>query len=196
MQSPKENEDEYIEFSRIPSPKLYVEDSSHVYPKIHLSDEEYANAIQTLVVVCTDVVFIDRPKKTIYLARRASKPAQGWWWFIGGRSRVGEDERSSIQRCVLRETKLTISKERFEFVCMNRYFFKNRAQPPQEVGCDSLCYVFCLELTPEELNGIQLDAQEYVAGNELRAFTYADLVKDPDVTPQVLDVYLRIFPQN
>lgn len=171
-------------------PTLYVQDSDKNYPRIRLSDEEYGRAIQAFPVVCSDVVIIDRDKKTIFLTNRASKPAGGWW-FIGGRSFVGETEFQSIQRCFKRETGLLIPEERFKFVCMNRYFFSDRQQEPQDMGCDSLCYTMALELTEEERKRVVLDPVEYADG-KLREFTWSDL-QSKDVRQMFRDFYTKVF---
>ncbi len=173
------------------SPKLYRDQSEKKYPSVRLGDEEYGRAIQSLVVVCTDIVVVDTPTKTIYLPRRASRPASGKWWFVGGRSFIGETEQQSAQRCFRRETGLLIEENRFEFICMNRYFFADRQQIPQDVGCDSLCYTFSLQLTEEERSRVVLDPKEYQEGG-LRAFGREDLQTE-GVQQCVRDVYKNIF---
>jgi len=174
------------------APKLFVEHPGHVYYPLHLEEEEYARAIQSLVIVCTDIGIIDPESKTIYLARRALRAARGWWWFIGGRSRIGETEYQSAQRCFKRETGLLIAEERFNFVCMNRYFFKDRQQEPREVGCDSLSYALSLHLTDEERTRIVLDPHEYLDGG-LQAFDYERLQSAEGVHDPIRDFYIRVF---
>lgn len=173
------------------APKLYVEQPGHVYQPLRLEEAEYARAIQSLVVVCTDIGIIDPEFKTIYLVRRFSRPASGWWWFIGGRSRIGETEQQSARRCFRRETRLLIGEERFNFVCMNRYFFKDRQQLPHEVGCDSLCYTLSVQLTKEERNRIVLDPREYRGG--LQAFRYEELQSTERVQDPIRDFYTKVF---
>lgn len=168
------------------APKLYIEQPEHVYQPSRLEEAEYAKAIQALIVVCTDIGIIDPKSNTIYLARRASRPASGWWWFIGGRSRIGETEQQSAQRCFKRETGLLIEEWRFNFVCMNRYFFKDRQQPPHEVGCDSLCYTLSVQLTKEERERVVLDPHEYLDGG-LQAFHYEELQSTEGVQDPIRD---------
>lgn len=174
------------------APKLFIEQSGHTYYIISLEEREYARAIQSLVFVCTDIGIIDVSSKMIYLAQRALRPGSGWWWFIGGRSHIGETEYQSAQRCFKRETGLLIAEERFNFVCMNRYFFKDRQQEPREVGCDSLCYTLSLNLTDEERAQITLDSSEYLGGG-LQAFDYERLKSTEGVHDPVRDFYTKIF---
>lgn len=174
------------------SPKIYVEEPGHIYDPLRLEEAEYARAIQSLIVVCTDIGIIDSESKTIYLARRASRPANGWWWFIGGRSRIGETEHQSARRCFQRETGLLIDERRFNFVCMNRYFFKNRQQLPHEVGCDSLCYTLSVGLTKEERDRVILDPHEYLDSG-LREFHYEELRLTEGVQDPIRDFYAEVF---
>lgn len=183
----------------VSQPKFWREDPEHVIPRLRIeSDGEYARAIQALVVVCTDVAIIDSPSKTIYLAKRASRPAHDRWWYIGGRCFPGETEYESMQRCFKRETGLLIEQSRFVFRCMNRYTFKDRQQEPVEIGCDSLCYTFTVELSADERELITLDQHEYAAGG-LHAFTHADLPhieKEDDNIKTVSALYAQVFPQT
>lgn len=172
-------------------PKLYVEDPNHKIPRVRLTDEEYARAIQAMVIVCTDVAIVDPSMETIYLAKRSARPGKGWWWFIGGRSAVGETERQSITRCLHRETGLQIAEDRFCFRCMNRFFLKDREQEPQNVGCDSLSYTFSLDLTSEERRQIVLDKAEY-GQSELGEFD-RKRIQQSDIQPAISDFYKMVF---
>lgn len=174
------------------APKLFIEQPRRVYYPLRLEEGEYARAIQSLVIVCTDIGIIDVSSKMIYLAQRALRPASGWWWFIGGRSHIGETEYQSAQRCFKRETGLLIAEERFNFVCMKRYFFKDRQQEPREAGCDSLCYTLSLCLTDEERARITLDSSEYLGGG-LQAFDYEKLQSTEGVQDPIRDFYIEVF---
>ena len=173
-------------------PNLYEEERKKVYPSVILEEIDYGRGIETLVVVCTDIGIIDSESKTLYLARRALRPASGRWWFIGGRIFVGEPEKKSAQRCFKRETGLLIEECRFQFVCMNRYFFKDRQQAPHEVGCDSLCYTFAIQLTSKEREQIVLDSREYQGGS-LREFKREELQSGGEVWLPLCDFYTKVF---
>lgn len=69
-------------------PKLYIEEPKRSFGAT-LSDEEYARAMQTFVLVCTDFVPIDRAARTVFLAKRVVHSTKGLWRF-GGRQRAGE----------------------------------------------------------------------------------------------------------
>jgi len=172
-------------------PKVYVDEPRQIFNPLFLSDEEYERATRALIIVCTDVGLIDVRSKTIWLARRSSRPAQNQWWFIGGRTRIGETETESIQRCFKRETGLLIPKNRFNFVCMNRFFWKDRQQLPHEAGCDCLAYTMALQLSHEERAQIVLDRNEYQDGG-LRAFSY-DSLKAEGIHQYIRDFCEKVF---
>lgn len=174
-------------------PVLYKEETAVALPRKFLGDDEYADALEAFVLVCTDCVLINQERQTFYLAKRKSKPLSEWW-FIGGRTFCGEDEITSIRRCLKRETKLDISPDRFRFLTMKRYLFKDRQQIPQNKSCDSLCYIFALFVTDEEIAiaNANLDPEEYDTNIGLREFTADDLGKE-GVFPPIVDLYEEIF---
>ena len=173
-------------------PKRYVE-SGFIMSQHALSDIEYEQAIRALVVVCTDVSIIDRDERKLYLAMRRARPASGWW-YIGGRAFAGETELESMLRCFQRETGMKVAVERFQFISMNRYQWKDRAQEPVNIGCDSLCYTYALELSAEERLKVakSLDQNEYTHEIGLRGFTRAELISE-NVLPQIIDFYDMVF---
>lgn len=173
-------------------PRRYTE-SGFAMPQHSLSDVEYEQAMRALVIVCTDVCIIDSSEKKIYLAFRRARPASGWW-YIGGRAFAGETEIESILGCFHRETGMEIAAERFQFISMNRYQWKDRAQEPINVGCDSLCYTYALELSGEERLKVakSLDKEEYTHEIGLRGFTRAELISE-NVLPQIIDFYDKVF---
>lgn len=158
-----------------------------------ISDKMYSVILDTFVIVCADVVPINRARKTIFLARRAAKPMQGWW-VIGGRMWAGEKEHNAMHRKFLQETSVDIEPMRFEFVRMNRYHWKDRQQEPQDKGSDTLAYTFAIELTEDELrqSSENLEKREYEAGGGLQEFNREDLVHER-VHEAVLDLYDQIF---
>jgi 8-oxo-dGTP pyrophosphatase MutT (NUDIX family) len=168
-----------------------------IQPKFIDDERVYAEALEAFVVVCADCIFINRDKGTVFLAKRIAKPMSRRWWFVGGRVCAGEDERTAMIRCIKRETGLEVCAERLTFVSMKRYFFKDRQQVPQEKGCDSLCYVFGLEVTRAEVEQIRsnLDPKEYDVDAGLQEFN-ARRLKTENVFPSVVDVYETVFPKQ
>lgn len=174
-------------------PKLYREDSEHKIPRKFLSDEAYADAIAALIVVCTDAAIISKKRKTIFLAKRSTKPMSGWW-FIGGRRIVGETADESIRRCFARETSLDLPETRFQFVAINDYVWKEREQKPQDAETHTLGYTFLVELSDEEVKKTSsaLDLKEYERGFGLQEFDRQKLI-DEGVHQAVIDIYDEIF---
>ena len=172
--------------------KSFKEDGYSPITHIRLSEEEYSRALSCFTPACTDVVPIDVDRKNIYLANRISKPMTGWWW-IGGRMCAGETKEEAAMRNFERETGLNLSSDRLRLVAVFDYFWKDRQQVPQEVGCHMLAYTFVVELTAEELAAIGLEKSEYEASAGLTAFNREQLIKEK-VFPAILDLYDLIFP--
>lgn len=175
-------------------PKIYQEDPLFKMPRVYLTDEVYSQALDAFIIVCTDAAIVDKQNKLIYLAYRKALPAQGWW-VLGGRTYAGESFEESVVRCVKRETGIELDKSRFNFEVINRYQFPNRAQAPQEKGCDTMSFTFSVELTREEILSMSqaLDEKEYDKSYGLKAFNYEELQKTK-VHPMILDLYKLIFP--
>lgn len=177
-------------------PMLYRETPNVVIPRKFIADDKaYGEALEAFVAVCTDCLFINREKCVVYLAKRKAKPMSCEWWFIGGRVFAGEEEHTAMRRCIKRETGLDVDPNRLTFLTMKRYLFKDRQQEPQEKGCDSLCYIFGLEVTEAEIATIRsnLDGDEYDLEAGLQEFTPAKLTAE-NVFPSIIDVYGKAFP--
>lgn len=174
-------------------PQLYVDHQEISFGKKFLSEESYQEAIQGMVVVCTDIVLVNKKECAIYLAKRKAKPANDKWWVMGGRVFAGEEAIHSVQRCLKRESGIEIKDlRRFEYVCMNRYFFINREQDPQDIPVDSLTYTYLLELDVAEMEKINLDQQEYFG--EIKKFTSLQEMQNENIDKPIIDIYLKIFP--
>lgn len=162
-------------------------------PKERLENQIYARAIESLVIVCTDIIMVCRGKNLVYLAKRRQKPLLGWW-MIGGRMRAGEDYLESAQRYMYEEAGMKIEKNRFEYVTTNRYWCKDRQQIPQEIGSDSEGHIFSLEVSDEELKSIalNLDEYEYDRKEGIREFSRETLIA-AKIHPAIIDIYNKIF---
>ena len=177
----------------VEKPRLYIEDLSHEIDSIPLPLDLYRESSGGYIKVCADVVFANSCRRTIYLARRTIKPAQGHWWIIGGRMYPGEREEVAARRHLRDDTGLDLSQDRFRYVTINRYWWKDRQEDPQEKGCDHLAYTFVVEPTSEELVRVQLRPTEYNLGDGLQEFDRERLVKE-GIDEGILDVYDQIFP--
>lgn len=171
----------------------YKEEGFSLPPEDFLNNEEYAKAIQNLVVVCTDIVIVDKENETIYLAKRKSKPMNNYWW-IGGRMKAGETKEESAIRCFKRETGLDINISDLKLEGMLDFRFKNRQQIPQDFSCHTLSYVFSISLSSEEIfqASTHLDRLEYDNDFGLKAYSREELIT-MNVFQAVIDIYDFIF---
>ena len=112
----------------------YTEPGYEPIPSLRLSDDEYGRALQCFVGACTDAVPINIKERSMFLARRRSRPMTGWW-LIGGKMMPDELKEQSMVRCFQRETKLELPPESFSLVAVFDYRWKNRQQEPQQIGC-------------------------------------------------------------
>ena len=180
--------------SNLGQPKIYLQNPHFKMAKKFLSEGTYSEAIESFVIVDTDVVLVNKDsKKILLLARRRHKPMQGLW-VIGGRIFAGENELSAIQRIFKRETSLEIAPSRFHFVAMNRYIWSEREQEPQDKGSDNLCYTFGLVLDANEIKIVSghLDKEEYDSSSGLQEFSREELINE-NVHPAIIDLYDSIF---
>ena len=178
-------------------PRTYFEDPHFKMGRKFLSDETYAEAIESFVIVDADVLFINRTNKSVFLlARRKVKPMQGLW-LIGGRIFAGEPERAAIARLVKRETSLSIAPDRFEYLCINRYLWTDREQEPQNKGSDNLCYTFALEVSDEEkqISSEHLDPDEYDTTTGLQEFD-KKMLEAGSVHQAIRDLYDIVFDEK
>lgn len=145
----------------------------------HLTEEVYRAAMTSLIIVCVDVLLINKARKSVYLAKRIVDPLP-IRWMIGGRLRKGESASSGIVRKCLEETGIEFSPERFSFLAMHRYILGSRKQEPVEEGSDSLAYTFVLEPTKEELEqmAMGLDKNEYSIPEGFMELTLQELAEN------------------
>lgn len=171
----------------------YTESEYQSIPLVRLLDDEYGRGLQCFVPACTDIVPIDRNRRIIYLARRKAKPMSGWWW-IGGRMTPHETKEEAAARNFKRETGLELLQNRLKLTAVFDYRWKDRAQPPQEIGCHMLAYTFIVELTAAELTSISvnLEKEEYEKETGLFAFDQKRLIKEK-VFPAIFDLYEYVF---
>lgn len=172
---------------------LYIQGLNHLMPQRFLDEKVFAEAIQSLVFVGADAVFVDRTKRAIYLSKRRIKPMPGWW-VIGGRCFAGELPLDAVWRVVKRETSLELACGRFAFLRMNRYLWSERQQEPQDAGLDQLCYTFSVEITPEELAVAErnLDSAEYDQAVGFKEFNLERLRMEK-AHPMLCDLWLQLF---
>ena len=73
----------------------------------HIPLELYKQIHASLPIPCVDAVILNTNKEVL-LCHRLNKPAQGTWWFPGGRVLKGETMEDAILRKVKQETNLDV----------------------------------------------------------------------------------------
>ncbi len=179
-------------------PNFYAEENCSFKP-VFMSDDAYVQAVSSMVIVCADILFYSASKGVVYLAKRKSKPLSNWW-MIGGRIKAGDTGEQGAVNNIKRETGLEVDPSRLKFLAMNRYFFNNRQQEPQDIACDSLCYTFALDISNDELAmaNTNLDKEEYEhvsEGKGFRTFGLAE-IKEAGTHPAILDLAGHLIQQS
>jgi ADP-ribose pyrophosphatase YjhB (NUDIX family) len=136
-----------------------------------LPDAVFGQALDALVIACTDVVLVHQTE--VLLAKRCRYPIQDWW-VIGGRMVPGESPQKTAQRKVQEEAGVALSEARFHFVGVYSTFFVPRLQPVAEHGLHSINLTYWVELTPEERSRLHLIASEYT---DWHWFAWAEVLK-------------------
>ncbi len=170
----------------------YVDPAFEPLEPVRLTDEEYSRALQTIVIACVDILFIDETTRRIYLAERIAKPVDGMWW-IGGRMRVNERREETAERCVLRETGIHLDPARLVYIGALDFMCGSRQQEPQSMGCHTMSFLYYVKAQPGEMESVSLDPSEYNAAAGLRPFTRAELIA-AGVRGNLLEVYDFLFP--
>ncbi|MBI4142796.1 NUDIX domain-containing protein [Candidatus Uhrbacteria bacterium] len=175
-------------------PQMHVEDPLHVMRGEFLPEAVYAQAIASFIIVCTDAIILTPGHRTLALVRRQALPMRGLW-CIGGRRFAGERAEASMRRCFRRETGLDLPEDRFTFLHIVEYRWKNRQQEPQGAGSHDLSYQFTVSLDPDERAHAvaHLDPNEYDRSFGIRDFTRAQLIV-AGAHYGVLDWYDAVFP--
>jgi ADP-ribose pyrophosphatase YjhB (NUDIX family) len=68
-----------------------------VAPRGLIPSEFYRRILAVMPIVCVDLMVVDIEGRLLLLLRR-DKPAQGLWWFPGGRVHLGETRAESALR--------------------------------------------------------------------------------------------------
>lgn len=169
---------------------LYTQEG-HPTKKLFLTDEEYKRAMQSVVKFCHDLLVVG-PGATFYLpCRQPNKPQPGVW-FLGGAVKMYTPIRDSLVQTIERETKIRFDAERFAWVRQNRYFFNG--QDAGGMPHDAVCEIFVIRLSPEEIEQIKLDPNEYKSGS-LKAYNRKALteIEDPFARTIFLGLWDEIF---
>jgi hypothetical protein len=124
--------------------KHYVTGDFQQRTPVHLTDVQYALALDAVVKACSDVLLINGPN--VLLARRKVEPQPGWW-FIGGRMRPGETPQEAAARHVSHDLGLTIEASEFNFLSVASYVWARRKQQPQENGTADVALIFYAEIS-------------------------------------------------
>ena len=186
------------EYGRVPFTR-YDEAPGHPMHPHRFEDDVYTKIVDSLVIDCTDTVVIngDRPD-AIWLTQRQAKPMVGWW-IIGGRRKPPMKIEDAMSETFKRETTLSLPPDRFHFLRVNEYTWKDRQQEPQDGGSHNTAATFVVALSAEELAqaSANLEKKEYAKGTGLTPFNREELERLYEMDqmhPMLIDLWHQVFP--
>lgn len=179
------------------APTIYFGDPLHEMSVEKMPTEVYKQALQSMILVCTDALIIEPCSRRTYLAKRRHRPMKNCYWFIGGRRFPGETTTEAIKRCFAREASLRLPDRRFVYVDAFEYLFEDREQKPQRAGTHSLSHTFAVFLKPEEVKLVakSLDPEEYYQEEGLMPFDRLELNR-AGVHEVIAEVFDRVMSSS
>lgn len=158
------------------------------YRGASLEPDIYAEAIDSMIIVCVDIAFIKTEERTIYLARRIREPAKGEWFWMGGRMFVGESPEEGAERIAKRELHLRIERRRLVLRTIYEHIWPNRSQPPGSRPSHSIAFTFTYEATNGEISSALLDPEEYNAKEGLHRFSWDARADLPPMIAEMMGI--------
>ncbi len=125
------------------------------------SEEQYAEILDNLVIVCVDTLVKDRSGK-ILLGKRQKFPIKDWWIF-GGRMFAHENYSAASKRGLTRELGFIPHNE----PSMIGYYdlvWEIREEPPQKNGCHVVLAAMEYILSPEDQLSINVNNEHSYLG--------------------------------
>ena len=170
---------------------IYIE-NDHFMAGSFLPQEIYAQALSSLIIVCTDVAIICPSEKLLFLAKRIVHPMPGYW-TIGGRRFAGESAVSAAKRNLSRETGMTLDSFRFTNITDTEVIWATRKEQPTMAGKHDIINFFSAEMSLDEIYKVNqnLLKTEYFPGS-LKPFSYERL-KECNISPVMQNLYNKIF---
>ena len=168
---------------------VYEEEGHPPARKAWMSDPSFREYLNCCVVVDVDTVIIDSMNDVLYLAKRTTKPAQGWLWALGGKLNPFENTDDASVRFLHEDAGIDVSPDRVKLVTMTRYMWREIAQDDVQ-GSDNLCFTYAVELTAEERSQVVLSGKEYDQSFGLVPIGRYDLER---ITAPMRDLYYEIF---
>ena len=173
--------------------KIYKDIERLALSSAFMSDKGLQEFLDARPVVCSDIVLYNKERRTIYLATRKHKPAEGPW-VIGGQTKRGESAEGTALRRLKAETTLEIDENRLEYLGTVETMWSYRTEPEQTNGRHDLSRVFALDITDAEREAIaeNLDNDEYEASDGLKEYSEEEL-RSAKVRSCLIDYYKEIF---
>ncbi len=184
-----------------PEPPVFFEGGDGVrkgWSRPFLDDAEYLTALNKLLIVCSDVLWVRPESQELWLTWRKVHSTKGPWMF-GGRQLRGETPREAAVRKLSREVGTDVGPDELSYLATLVWLSEFRQQEPQGAGCHFILFHYCWQPQDELVASKQakLDPAEYDLEHGIKAYGLADIeALDGKLWPQrqlLIDHWRRCF---
>jgi len=144
-----------------------------------IDDALFREIIANIPLVSLDIV--PRNKGRVLLGKRRNKPAEGYWFTLGGRILKGERLHDAAKRIASEEIDLTLTVEP-RFVGVFEHFYEDAIYEGVSTHYIDLVY----EAEVDDLPTLPMEQH-----TEYRWFEVARLLDDANVHPYVKEIFTR-----
>jgi len=141
--------------------------------KIFLPADVYAQALDTLVITCVDIIIISEYK--VLLIKRNIEPRKGHWWYIGGRMIAGENPVETAKRKLFTDLGISINDGILRYFNTYSTSFAVREQYPIYNGSHTVNITYVLEVNSNierdfRINSGEISTYQFVKLDEIFYF--------------------------
>ena len=142
-----------------------------------LDDQIFKTVVDSTPLISIDILI--KKDNKILLGKRVNKPAQGYFFSIGGRINKNETIDNAMKRIALNELNIDL-KSTLEFIGVFEHFYDDSIYKDVSTHYVNLAY----EYEVEEIPNLPIDQH-----NEYQWFTIDELLKSEQVHKYVKDYY-------
>lgn len=137
--------------------------------QVYVPDELYAKIVESMPLLCVDVILHNRVGSHLVLVYRNQEPAKGKWWLVGGRLLKGEHLKHAVIRKCKEEVGIEVWQTPY-FIGVYEQFFDSSAQ---DVPAHTVNLVYAVE-AKSSLTFVKLDS----TSDEFKIVSYDEVLRD------------------
>lgn len=145
-----------------------------------ISNDKFKTVVENTPLVSIDFI-IENSEGNYLLGKRINKPAQGFWFTLGGRIFKDEPISEAIKRLSLKEFNLEITQEMLQFHGIYEHFYEN-SFVDDAISTHYVVLAYHLKIS----SNISLPTNEH---NEYHYFSKEELLEHNNVHPYVKNYF-------